>query len=140
MPLALNHPAVAAWRGRLYVVGGDVNGHASNTGANEEFDPITGQWTNKSALPVVRGSLKAFSYFDHIIVMGGQNGQTAVDSFNNVYVYDPITDTWAEMPRMNHGRHGFDGGVWNDRIWVFEGSPQQGVDATKKSDVLEPGS
>jgi N-acetylneuraminic acid mutarotase len=138
MPTSRGHTSGAVIDGKLYVVGGDIGGHSRNTAANEEFDPATGNWTKRADLPVVRGSLKAFSYFGHVVVMGGQTGLTNVDSLSDVNAYDPVTDTWSVLPKMNHGRHGFDGGVWQDRLYVFLGSPQQGVDATAKADVLAP--
>lgn len=136
MPTSRGHTAGAVVDGKLFVVGGDIGGHSRNTAANEEFDPATGTWTKRADLPVIRGSLKAFAFFGHVVVMGGQTGLTNVDSLDDVNAYDPVTNTWTELPRMNHGRHGFDGGVWEDKLYVFLGSPQQGVDATTKADVL----
>lgn len=139
IPTIRNHMGGASVNGRLYAVGGDVRGHSVNTGANEEFDPVTGLWANRTALPVVRGSLHAFSWFGHLIVMGGQNGQTNVEAFPDVNAYDPLTDTWTELPPMSNPRHGFAGGIWEDKIYVFAGAPQQGVSSFANADVLVPG-
>lgn len=139
MPTARGHTSGATLNGKLYVIGGDTAGHDVNTGANEIFDPVTGLWTKGADLPVIRGSLHSVAYMGHIVTMGGQSGGGGgIDSFDDVNVYDPVTDTWTEFPPMNHGRHGFGAGVYEDGIYVFHGSPQQGVDATAKADVLEP--
>jgi N-acetylneuraminic acid mutarotase len=139
IPTRRNHMGGAALNGKLYAVGGDVQGHSVNTGANQEFDPLTATWTNKTDLPVVRGSLQAFAWFGHMVVMGGQNGATNVPSFKEVHAYNPITDTWVELPSMSNPRHGFAGGVWEDKLYVFGGAPQQGVSAFPNTDVLVPG-
>lgn len=139
MPTARGHTSGAVVEGKLYVIGGDTGGHAVNTGANEMFDPSTGVWTSKAELPVVRGSLAATAYMGRIVVMGGQSGGGGgVDSFADVNVYDPAADSWSEGPTMTHPRHGFGAGAWEGRVYAFLGSPQQGVDATAKADVLEP--
>lgn len=138
IPQPVNHVAGAAINGKLYAVGGDVRGHSNNSNATQEFDPLTGLWQNRSVLPVVRGSLHGFTWFGHIVVMGGQNGGANVAAFADVNAYDPITDAWKELPKMTNPRHGFAGGVWEDKIYVFQGAPQQGVSGFAKNDVLVP--
>lgn len=138
MPTARGHSSGAVVNGKLYVVGGDIGGHAVNTDANEEFDPATGLWTKRAPLPEMRGSLWAVEWHGRLLVMGGQNGGANVPSFDNVDVYDPATDSWSALPPMNNPRHGFGGGVWNGGLYVFLGAPQQGVSAGPHADVLEP--
>ncbi len=139
MPTTRNHMAGAIVNGKIYAIGGDIGGHSRNTGANEEFDILSGQWTNKTALPVIRGSLHAFAWFGRVVVMGGQNGATNVAAFADMQAYDPVSDAWTKLPDAPSPRHGFAGGVYNDKIYVFMGAPQQGVSATVQSDVLVPG-
>lgn len=138
IPTNRGHTAGSVSDGKLYVIGGDIGGHSQNTGANEAYDPVTNTWETKAPLPVLRGSLHEVAYRGHIVVMGGQNGGGGVDSFHDVDAYDVATDTWSKLPEMITPKHGFGATVWNDRIYVFAGSPQQGVDATAKASVLEP--
>lgn len=136
MPTDRGHTSGAIVGGKLYVVAGDIGGHSVNTDANEEFDPVKDNWTIRAPIPVKRGSIQAVSWMGRVIVMGGQDGRTNVDSYNNVNAYDPATDSWIELPKMT-GRHGFAAGVYNDEIYVFSGAPQQGVSGFGQTHVLD---
>jgi N-acetylneuraminic acid mutarotase len=136
IPTDRGHTSGACAYGKLYVTAGDVGGHSSNTDANEEFDPVKDNWTIKTPIPVKRGSIQAVSWMGRIVVMGGQDGRSAVPAYPDVNAYDPLTDTWSELPKMT-GRHGFAAGVYQDKIYVFAGAPQQGVAAFNEVHVLE---
>lgn len=124
MAVRRDHTAGAVVGGRLFVVAGDVNGHAVNTDSVEMYDPWVANWTERAPIPVVRGSLSGVSWMGRVVVMGGQSGP---DEFDDVNAYDPVTDNWTELPPMPSTRHGFAAGVWEGRIYVFAGAPQAGV-------------
>ena len=136
MPTDRGHTSGGCVNGKLYVTAGDIGGHSVNTDANEEFDPVTDNWTTRAPVPVKRGSIQAVSWMGRIVVMGGQDGRTNVDAYPDVNAYDPVTDTWTDLPKMT-GRHGFTAVVYEDKIYVFAGAPQQGVSAFSETHVLE---
>ena len=136
MPTRRDHTSGAVVEGKLFVVGGDIGGHSRNTDANEMFDPATGEWTNATPIPKMRGSLHAVSWYGRVVVMGGQNGPNGIPAFSDVDAYEPVSGTWTKLPAMPSGRHGFPAGVWQDKIFVFGGAPQMGVTGFDRVDVL----
>jgi N-acetylneuraminic acid mutarotase len=137
MPTGRGHTSGGCAYGKLYVTAGDVAGHSVNTDANEEFDPLRDNWTARAPVPVKRGSVQAVSWMGRIVVMGGQDGRTNVDAYPDVNAYDPLSDTWTDLPKMT-GRHGFAAVTYENKIYVFAGAPQQGVSAFTETHVLEP--
>ncbi|MBI2078576.1 MAG: hypothetical protein HYT80_09465 [Euryarchaeota archaeon] len=136
MPTRRDHFGAAVVGGRLYAVAGDVGGHSRNTGANEVFDPATGEWSNRTAIPKMRGSVSVASWLGRVVVLGGQNGPNGVPAFADVDAYEPITDAWVKLPDMPSGRHGFPSGIWRDKLYTFAGAPQMGVTGFDRVDVL----
>jgi len=136
IPTDRGHTSGGCANGKLYVTAGDIGGHSQNTDATEEFDPVKDNWTVKAPVPVKRGSIQAVSWLGRIVVMGGQDGSTNVPAYPDVNAYDPVTDTWTDLPKMT-GRHGFAAVVFEDKIYVFAGAPQQGVSAFSETHVLE---
>jgi hypothetical protein len=51
---------VAAMDGRLYAVGGRIDGNYSrNLTSNEAYDPATGRWEQRAPLPTARSGIAA---------------------------------------------------------------------------------
>src|SRR5262249_37094456 len=60
VPTARDHLAAAAMDGRLYAVGGRIDGNYSrNLASNEAYDPATGRWEQRAPLPTARSGIAA---------------------------------------------------------------------------------
>jgi len=51
-------------------------------------------------------------------------------------VYDPATDSWASLPDMAVGRHGFGAAVIGDRMYMPCGSTRQGIEPQTTNSVF----
>jgi hypothetical protein len=143
MPTARAGAAAAEINGKLYVVGGTING-ASTTSVLEEYDPATDTWTSKAPMPTPRWLFTGAGVNGLLYAIGGDPGngspQTAVNE-----VYDPVTDTWATDAPMPTARYGMATGVINGTVYVIGGAtgfgngvPQSVSEAFSPSDTTPP--
>lgn len=92
LPQALHHAHVAATGGKLYVLGGLVDGLFRETGASWVYDPATDEWSSIASMDAgARGGGAAAAIGDKIYVAGGLRATRPVADFS---VYDIATDTW----------------------------------------------
>lgn len=78
--------------GRLYVIGGDVEGSIVNTVAR--YDATTDAWTTLAALPVaVRDACAAVDASGRVCVFGGRNAANTV--LTTVQTFDPGSGSWT---------------------------------------------
>ena len=118
--------AVAAYHGKVYVMGGFTGTSPqfipTLTAANEMYDPATDTWTNKTSLPKAAGFLEAVTINEKIYVMGGgaYNG-TAYDINGTNEVYDPVSDSWQPLASMLTPVFNFAMTAIGDKIYVMGG-------------------
>ncbi len=113
---AVTGAAMTSCNGKLYLLGGGTTSISTGTGYVQEYDPLTGIWTEKSAMPAVLSGHGAVCWGDSVIfVIGGPWGSSATAT--NVYYYRPATDTWgtitASLP-AGTGRRSFAIGICDD--------------------------
>lgn len=121
-----NHIAVAAIGGRIYVAGGRYNGGGfgdPRTDSLDMFDPATNAWTAKKPMLRPRGGMSSAVAFGCFHVYGGE-GQGIGEPFD-VYpdhdVYDPLTDTWTALKKLEAPFHGVTGGAFIDGLIYMPG-------------------
>ena len=87
---------------------------------HSEYDPATDTWKELAPLPRAEGSPAAVVVDGKIYVIGGRSGSS---DFGDVYIYDPLTDTWSIgpsiEPRGTAGVVAYCGG-----IYLFGGESQ----------------
>jgi TIR domain/Kelch motif len=112
MPLALEAPAVATYRDRLFVIGGvSAKQERGPLDTVQVYDPATNRWSIGPTLPVPLNHAAAVSTGDSIYVLGGlaPDGSTAA-----VYRLDSPDGKWREdrpLPdARGAGAAAFDGG------------------------------
>ncbi|HEU0165134.1 MAG TPA: kelch repeat-containing protein [Thermomicrobiales bacterium] len=123
LPTAREHLSVGSADGLLIAVGGrdGSNVDISMTSANEVFDPKTGAWEKRAALPVPRSGMGVAADGSHIAVIGGE-GERGIYTAANWY--DPATDTWSALPDLPGGRHGVAAAIVDNRLYAIGGSTQ----------------
>jgi N-acetylneuraminic acid mutarotase len=128
--------AVTALEGRLYAIGGRVDGrYADNLAANEAYDPSTNRWHTRKPLPTPRSGIAAAVLDGKIFVFGGE---APSGTFKQVEGYDPQADTWSTYAPMPTARHGLGAVTVGERIYVVSGGPTPGGSASSHNEVFTP--
>ena len=135
MPTARNHVAIGVVNGKIYVIGGRIGGanlaSTVNVGLNEVYDPVADAWgAQRAEMPVTRTGVGWATYQGKIYLTGGENvGPLMHAVYGNFQVYDPATNTWAELPPIAPPRHGTNVAAIGNRIYVMGGHIAGGGDA-----------
>lgn len=130
MPTARNHAAIGAVNNKIYVIGGRLGSAfiftASNTNVVEEYNPATDQWgLVKARMPTERSGGAWAVYKGRIYVAGGEHqDERLMAAFRALEAYDPVTNSWSELPMMPIPRHGLAGAVVGDRLHLVSGDVQ----------------
>jgi N-acetylneuraminic acid mutarotase len=127
---------VAALGGKLYAIGGRIDGrYSDNLAVNEAFDPTTQQWRTRKPLPTARSGIAGAVLEGKIFVFGGE---APSGTFNQVEAYDPQADSWATYAPMPTARHGLGAAVVGGRIAVISGGPTPGGSASAANEIFMP--
>uniref|UniRef100_A0A8C5EKW3 BACK domain-containing protein n=1 Tax=Gouania willdenowi TaxID=441366 RepID=A0A8C5EKW3_GOUWI len=97
---------------KIYICGGQSN-RVLNTA--EYYNPDTNQWTLITPMGTPRCGLGVIAYMGHIFAVGGRYGFRDLKSAE---AYDPVTNTWYDVPEMVHRHRYFDIAVMNKKIFV----------------------
>ncbi len=103
MPTGRGYLVVAKANGKIYAIGGITGGNLDNISylyTNEEYDPVTDEWTSKTPLPLavlapnsVLGNqfISGTTINNKIYIAGGSAGADIP-----TFVYDPVTNEWSQ--------------------------------------------
>lgn len=106
LPRRLDHPAVAASDGQLYVVGGYVD--SKPVADAWRYSPQDRRWARLPPLSVPRGGAAAAIVRGLLIVVGGSSGrhEGANPEANSVVeVLEPNASAWRRWPDLPTARH-----------------------------------
>lgn len=114
MPTARQELSTAVLDGKVYVIAGyDVNG--ASTATVEVYNPTTNTWTSAQSIPIANNHNNAAVAAGKLYTFGGLSNRT--------FVYDPASNSWADVAPMNFTHGGTAAvGVLNDKIYVAGGS------------------
>lgn len=94
-PVAVHHPVLVGVGGKLYSLGGQMDGPVLDTNRVFAYDPATDDWQEKQAMPTARGGGAGAAIGNKIYVVAGR--PPAGNAFE---VYDVGGNTWASLPRL----------------------------------------
>src|SRR5687767_14068745 len=136
LPQPIHHIHAAAVGGKLYVMGGEIDG--ASTGRPEIFvnhvwmhDPAIGGWVQRAPMPTARSGGGKAVIDGKIYVAGGR--PPAGHAFE---VYDPATDKWEKLPDLPTQRNHLAMVALNGKIIVAGGRFGPGATA-ERTDVVE---
>ena len=140
VPRARDHFHATVVGNKLYVVGGRLTGGDGGTFAPvipevDVYDFVSKTWITLPAsgnLPTPRAASGTVTFNGKVVVIGGEgNGQ----AYANTDALDVSTNTWTTLSNLNNPRHGTQGIVSGDGIWITSGSPNQGGGSQTKMEV-----
>jgi Kelch motif len=120
MPVALNHAAAVAHRGRVYLLGG----YSSRTGLGNEvatlyrYDPGRDRWRRLPSAPTARGALAAGVIRGRLYAVGGVS---AGEVLKTLEIYDFKRRRWSTGPDMGTARDHLAGAVARGRFYAIAG-------------------
>ena len=122
MPTPRGRLALAAWRTKLYAIGGFTPGGV--TGVVEVYDVLRNAWSVGAGKPTPVANIAAAVLDDKIIVPGGSTSNGAPTSV--VEVYDPATDAWSSGTPLPAPLSAYALAVYDGQVYVFGGNDGRG--------------
>jgi len=122
--------------GKLYVLGGYINGKYLSAPRMDVYDPGTNKWTQLGDMP--QGLTHAGCAYDNrYIYVGGGYSVTAnrtkqVFAINNVRRYDTVNKSWSSLPNLPAARGGGSMTLLDDELIFIGGSD---INRADKADV-----
>ena len=110
--------------GKIYVVGGRFGAgfDSVQTDTIEVFDPATGAWTRRAAMPRPRGGINAVAALGCVHVFGGEGNPDRPDGvYPDHDLYNPITDIWTRVSQIPTPVHGVTGLAFLDGLIYMPG-------------------
>ena len=127
LPGPREHCAAGAINGTLYVAGGRVDEIVNVRPDTWAFDPVAKTWRARAPMLKPRGGLASAVLAGRLFGFGGEgNAASNIGIFNDIDVYDPVTNTWSALPPMLVPRHGFGAATIGQRIYLAGGANRQG--------------
>src|SRR4051794_10275449 len=117
LPRALNHAAAAAWRGRLFILGGYAASGRATRGLYR-YDPRRNRWSTLPSAPVARAAMAAGVIGDRLHAAGGAAGG---DALRDHWIYDLRRHRWSRAPGLPTAREHVAGAVRDGRLYVIGG-------------------
>jgi len=111
--------ALAAWRGRLYAIGG-VASPGGVTGAVEIYDTAKNTWSSGANKPLPVANISAVLVGDKLIVPGGYTSNGTPTSA--VEIYDPAADVWSSGAALPTPVFAYALAVYGGKAYLFGGT------------------
>ncbi len=122
LPEGRDHVGGVVMKNIFYVVGGRINGIANvrNTVFAMDLSDSSPKWIEKATMPTARGGLSVAAVGSKIYAFGGEGERALVPNgvYDNLEVYDTISDSWETLPPMPFPRHGTSAASIGSRIYV----------------------
>jgi hypothetical protein len=121
MPVGVNHPAVASYRGDVYVLDGyagrgDLSGEVA---ALYRYAPGGNRWSRLPSPPTKRAALATGVIGGKLYAAGGANSQAG--ALRTLEIYDFAKRRWSRGPDMTFAREHLAGAVRGGAFYVLAG-------------------
>jgi N-acetylneuraminic acid mutarotase len=132
LPIAVHHPAVTSYNGRLYVHGGFTgNGFNSPTGALQRYNPETNKWKLRTPSSKPRAANALVGMNGKLYSVGGTRPADGV--LRSLAIYDIAKGTWTTGPKMSIAREHLTAVGLDGRVFVMGGrAAGQNLDAFER--------
>ncbi|KAF2643092.1 hypothetical protein P280DRAFT_394210 [Massarina eburnea CBS 473.64] len=129
---------------KIYIFGGQVEGHFFNDLVAFDLNSLqsaASRWevllpnqkegevsSPQGRSPPARTNHSVVTWQDRLYLFGGTDG---INWFNDVWTYDPRTNSWTELDCIGYipvAREGHSATLVNDTMYIFGGRTQEGVD------------
>ena len=135
LPQPMHHAVVGVVGGKLYMIGGEIDGAGSGKPAVFladvlMHDPAIGGWVKRAPMPIARSSGGAAVVNGKIYVAGGMPPTGSA-----FQVYDPAKDTWEQLPDLPTPRNHLAMGAIGGKIIVAGG--RTAVNAFSRVDAVD---
>jgi hypothetical protein len=130
LPHSTAASGVAAWGGKIYVIGGiDIDGIALDL--VQEYDPATDTWASKAAMPTKREHVGVVVLDSLIYVVSGRVGST---SFKTFEAFSPASNKWYTLPDMPTARSDIGFSLCKGRMFAMGGEKPGIFDVNEEYD------
>ncbi|WP_224484392.1 PKD domain-containing protein [Robertkochia aurantiaca] len=142
-PHGRDHFQAQVIQGKLYAVSGRLTGGDGGVFAPlvpevDVYDFNSGSWSTLAAdknLPTPRAGTSVVNYKDQLVVIGGE-ASTQSSAFFETEIYDPVSASWSAAGDLISPRHGTQGIVSGDGIFITGGSPSKGGGSQKNMEYF----
>jgi N-acetylneuraminic acid mutarotase len=133
LPVGVNHAAAASYDGKLYVIGGFLEGRVAS-GYLFIYDPIENAWSRGADMPTSRAALTANFINGTLYAVGGTNEDAS--ALDIVEAYNPSNNTWTtNIDQMPTARQHLSSAVVDDKLYVIGGrGPSTDPSSTERFD------
>jgi len=109
--------------GKIYVMGGFESASGNAVNHMEAYDPGTDTWETLSTLPQNTGAHASAVVNGKIYIMGGEPKEPPSEdiTYDNVFEYDPQSDSWTELTPMPEARCWYTASAANGKVYTFGG-------------------
>ncbi|MCH6236796.1 LamG-like jellyroll fold domain-containing protein [Cognataquiflexum rubidum] len=134
-PRPRDHFHAAVIGDKIYVASGRLSGGLGGTFGPvipevDVYDFVTGTWStlpNTLNLPTPRAAAVVANFKNKLLIAGGEIPGVGNELASNITeIFDPQTQTWSAGPNLNFRRHGTQGIVSGEGLFVAGGSPNRG--------------
>ena len=134
-PHIRDHSGAAIFNDKLIAIGGrNTSYHEENNftaffatvkSEVDYYDFKTGKWsTYSSPVPAPSAGAGVVTWKNKVYFIGGETGEPLAN--NQVYAFDPSSETWTKKPFLNRGRHGTNAVVSKGAIYIAAGCGNRG--------------
>lgn len=124
LPVAVNHPGVTAYRGRVYVLGGNFGAAVAGQSKSNRlyrYTPAQDRWKRLPSATIHRGALALVGKRDRLYAIGGYTDSN--DQVRRVEIYEISDRRWRVGKPMPTGRNHLGAAAIAREIYVTGGRP-----------------